>query len=104
MARPVLSGPSNTVVDGGIDLNIKSGFADHLKDLIITTAVCTCFSIFSNGFWILWLWLPTYFAYKIWISVIAPWIFEPAPEGPPQEVADKKRRKMERKMARAGYR
>lgn len=104
MAKPVLSGPSKTVVDGGIDLNLKGGFADHIVDLIITTAICSVLSIFSNGFWILWLWLPVYFIYKFWMSVIAPWIFAPAPEEPPPEVADKKRRKMERKMARAGYR
>lgn len=104
MAKPVISGPSQTVVDGGIDLNIKAGFADYLKDLIITTAICTTLSLFSNGFWLLWLWLPAFCVYKIWMSVIAPWIFEPAPEEVPQEVADKKRRKMDRKMARAGYR
>jgi hypothetical protein len=104
MARPVLSGPSKTVVDGGIDLNLKSGFADNLKDLIVTTSFCTALSFISNGFWLLWLWLPMYFAYKIWVSVIAPWIFAPPPEGPPPEVAEKKRKKMERKMARAGYR
>lgn len=104
MAKPVLSGPSSVVVDGGIDLNLKGGFADNLKDLIITTTICTSLSIFSNWFWILWLWLPAFYVYKIWTSVIAPWVFEPAPEEPPKEVADKKRKKMERKMARAGYR
>lgn len=104
MARAVVSGPSQTVVDGGIDLNLKAGFADYLKDLIITTAICTGLSLISNGFWFLWLWLPAFFVYKIWMSVIAPWIFAPAPEEPPAEVADKKRKKMERKMARAGYR
>lgn len=104
MARPVLAGPSQNVVDGGIDLNLKSGFADNLKDLVITTSLCTCLSIYSNYFWVLWLWLPVLFAYKIWMSFIAPWIFAPPPEGPPPEVAEKKRKKMERKMARAGYR
>ena len=104
MAKPVLSGPSQVVVDGGTDLNMKSGLADYTKDMIITTSLCTCLSIYSNGFWCLWLWLPAFFTYKFWTSFIAPWIFAPAPEGPPPEVADKKRRKMERKMARSGYR
>lgn len=104
MAKPVLSGQSQTVVDGGLDLNIKAGFADHLKDLVITTSICTSLSIFSNGFWLLWLWLPLFLMYKFWTSVIAPWIFAPPPDGPPPEVAEKKRKKMERKMARAGYR
>ena len=104
MAKAILSGPSQVVVDGGIDLNQKGGFADYLKDLIITTTACTLLSIFSNAFWLLWLWLPAFFIYKIWTSVIAPWIFESAPEEAPPEVAEKKRRKMERKMARANYR
>lgn len=104
MAKPVLSGPSNTVVDGGIDLNLEAGFADYVKDLIITTAICSGLSIFSNAFWFIWLWLPGFFSYKIWMSVIAPWIFQSAPEEQAPEVADKKRKKMERKMARAGYR
>lgn len=104
MAKPVFSGPSKTVVDGGIDLNLKAGFADNLKDLIITTAFCTGCSIFSNYFWLVWLWLPIYYCYKIWVSVIAPWIFEPAPEEAAPEIAEKKRKKMERKMARRGYR
>lgn len=103
MAKPVLSGPSKNVVDGGVDLNLSGGFADKLKDLITTTSFCTVGSIYSNGFWLVWLWLPVYYAYKIWVSVIAPWIFQQAPEGPPAEVAEKKRRKMERKMARANY-
>lgn len=104
MARPVLSGPSKTVVDGGIDLNLKGGFADNLKDLIITTAFCTGCSIFSDWFWLVWLWLPFYYCYKIWVGVIAPWIFESAPEEVAPEIAEKKRKKMERKMARRGYR
>lgn len=85
------------------DLNLKSGFADNLKDLVITTAVCSCLSIFSNAFWVLWLWLPAFISYKIWMNFIAPWIFAPAPEDLAPEVTEKKRRKMERKMARSGY-
>lgn len=104
MAKPVLSGPSRVVVDGGIDLNLEAGFAENLKDLVIATSICTGLSIFSNGFWYLWLFVPALFAYKLWVSVIGPWIFAPAPEEPAPEVADKKRKKMERKMARGNYR
>lgn len=85
------------------DLNLKASFADNLKDLVITTTICTCLSIFSNAFWIMWLWLPAYLTYKVWMSIIAPWIFAPAPEDVSPEVSEKKRRKMERKMARSGY-
>lgn len=103
MAKPIVTGPSNTVTDGGTDLNLKGGFADYLKDLIITTSICSSLSIFSNGIWILWLWLPGFVCFKIWTSVIAPWIFQPAPE---EDVAvnEKKKKKMERKMARGQYR
>lgn len=103
MARPVLTGSSKTVKDGGIDLNLKGGFADYLKDLIITTSICSSISVFSNGFWLLWLWLPGFLMFKVWTSVIAPWIFQPAPEEN-VEVNEKKKKKMERKMARANYR
>jgi len=102
MAKPVISGPSSAILDGGIDLNLKASFADYLKDLIITTSLCSALSAFSNGFWILWLWLPAFFSYKIWTSVIAPWIFQAPPEEAPEAV-EKKRRKMERKMARAQH-
>lgn len=103
MAKPILTESSRTVKDGGIDLNLKGGFADYLKDLIITTSICSSLSIFSNGFWLLWLWLPGFLAFKIWTSVIAPWIFQPAPEEN-VEANEKKKKKMERKMARANYR
>lgn len=103
MAKPVISGPSKNVVDGGIDLNLSGGFADKLKDIMITTSACSILSVFSEGFWALWLWLPGYFVYEVWVNVIAPWIFQPAPEEN-DEKSDKKKRKLERKMARAGYR
>lgn len=85
-----------------IDLNLKGGFADYLIDIIITTCACSLLSIFSSKFFFLWIWLPIYFIYKIWVGLIAPWIFAPAPEPPANN--EKKKRKMERKMARAGNR
>lgn len=95
---------STDAPEGGIDLNLKGGFADYIKDLIITTTFCASTSAYSNVFWLLWLWLPAFYTYKIWVSMIAPWIFAPAPEELAPEVSEKKRKKMERKMARAGYR
>lgn len=100
MAKPVLSG--QTVVDCGTDLNLEGGFADYLKDLIITTSILTGLTaVLPYWLFILWLWLPIRIIVKIWNSVVAPWIFEPAPEEP--EISDKKRKKMDRKMAR-GFR
>lgn len=103
MARPVFAGGIRNVVDGGIDLDLPGGFADKLKDIIITTSACSILSFFSDGFYCLWLWLPIYFVYEIWMNVIAPWIFAPAPEES-TEASDKKKKKLERRMARAGYR
>lgn len=100
MAKPVLSG--QTVVDSGMDLNLEGGFADYLKDLIITTSILTCVtSVLPNWVAILWFWLPIWIIVKIWNSIVAPWIFQPAPEEP--DMSDKKRRKLERKMGR-GFR
>lgn len=101
MAKAVVSGSSKIVVDGGIDLNLSGGFADKIKDIIITTSACSVLSIFSELFWLLWLWLPAYYIYLIWVTVIGPWIFESPPEVAP-EVSEKKRKKLERKMARSG--
>lgn len=100
-SKAVTSG--KVVLDGGIDLNLAGGFADYLKDIIITTSACSVLSIVSEAFWLLWLWIPAFWAYKVWSKVIGPWIFQPAPEES-SEVTDKKKKKLERKMARAGYR
>ncbi|XP_035228772.1 transmembrane protein 208-like, partial [Stegodyphus dumicola] len=54
MARASYS-ETGQLLDGGIDLNMESGIAEHLKDLIILTAVTQVLSLVSNYFWILWL-------------------------------------------------
>lgn len=97
MARPIFSGGTSAknIVDGGIDLNMKAGFGDYLKDLILATAICQVLSSFSNLFWILWLFIPSYFSYLIWINFIWPWIHQSAEEEP-KEVSEKKKRKMAR--------
>lgn len=102
MAKAVVS-DSKTVIDGGIDLNLPGGFGDKIKDIIITTSGCSFLSYISEYFWLLWLWLPAYYIIQLWINVLGPWFFAPVPEVAP-EIADKKRRKLERKMARTGYR
>ncbi|KAG9511409.1 Heparan-sulfate 6-O-sulfotransferase 1-A [Fragariocoptes setiger] len=89
MAKPVFAPGTNTVVDGGIDLNMNSGFAEHLKDLLILTSFVQILSIFSNYFWLLWLIVPGRATQMLWSNIIAPWIFAPAPEVD-KEAADKK--------------
>lgn len=94
MARPTYS-ETGQLLDGGIDLNMESGIAEHLKDLIILTTGVQLLSLVSNYFWFLWLSAPGRAFYLLWVNILAPWIFQPAPE-----VDEKKQKKMERKAKR----
>ena len=78
---------------------IQGGLAEHLKDLIILTAGSQAFSILSTWFWLLLLLAPLRAFLMLWTSVIAPWIFQPGEEE--DDISDKKRQKMDRKMKRA---
>ncbi|ELU12965.1 hypothetical protein CAPTEDRAFT_118307, partial [Capitella teleta] len=84
-----------TLLDGGIDLNMESGMAEHLKDLILLTAGVQILSLFSSYFWLLLLLAPSWGFYLLWVNFLAPWFFAEAPE-----VDEKKQKKMERKMKR----
>lgn len=101
MAKPKFSGGTSAknVVDAGIDLNMESGFADYLKDIMIATSICQILTIYSIYFWFLWLFIPFYFSYLVWINLIWPWIHQTQPEQE-TEMTEKKKRKMERKYAR----
>lgn len=83
------------LLDGGLDLNMESGVAEHVKDLTILTAICQVLSLISNYFWMLWLLAPARAAYMLWVNILGPWFFQSAPE-----VSEKKQKKMERKMKR----
>ena len=78
---------------------MQGGLAEHLKDMIILTALSQAFSIITSWFWLLLLLAPARAALMLWTNVIAPWIFAPAPEE--DDISDKKRAKMDRKMKRA---
>ncbi|XP_028392764.1 transmembrane protein 208-like [Dendronephthya gigantea] len=95
MAKPTYS-DTGVLLDGGIDLNMTSGMAEHLKDLILLTAIVQVLSIISNFFWLLWLLAPGRAFYMLWTSILAPWIFA---EAPIQEDLDpKQQKKLEKKM------
>ncbi|KAL1432556.1 hypothetical protein MTO96_013304 [Rhipicephalus appendiculatus] len=68
----------------------------HLKDLIILTACIQTLSLASTYVWFLWLVAPAYAFYLLWVNVLGPWVFQPAPP----EVDDKKQKKLERKSRR----
>jgi len=54
MAKPSYS-PTGSLIDGGIDLNMVSGLAEHIKDLILLTSGCQFLALISNYFFLLWL-------------------------------------------------
>ncbi|CAG0900987.1 unnamed protein product [Darwinula stevensoni] len=99
MAKPTY-GQSGALVDGGVDLNLEAGIAEHVKDLVILTSACQVLSLASLYVWLLWLLGPARGFYLLWKNLLAPWIFQPAPENQNEE---KKQRKMERRLAHARH-
>ncbi|XP_033118070.1 transmembrane protein 208-like [Anneissia japonica] len=93
MAKATFS-ETGTLVDGGIDLNMESGMAEHIKDIILLTAIVQFLGIFSDYFWLLWLLGPIRAFYLVWVNFLSPWFFAP----PPPEDDEKKMRKKERKV------
>lgn len=91
MARATFS-ETGQLTDGGIDLNMETGIAEHVKDLIILTSACQVLSLVSNYFWLLWLLAPGRGFYLLWVNILGPWFFQPAPE-----VDEKKQKKMDRR-------
>ena len=67
--------------------------------MIILAALTQFLSLFWDWFWLLLLLAPLRVAFLLWTNVIAPWIFQPAEED--EEVNDKKKQKLERKMKRS---
>lgn len=43
------------MVQGGMDLTMEGGMAEHAKDLLLVTAIIQTLSLVSNYFWLLWL-------------------------------------------------
>ncbi|CAH1779815.1 unnamed protein product [Owenia fusiformis] len=96
MARATYSPDGGTLYDGGIDLNMESGMAEHAKDTILLCAIVQILTIISNYFWLGLLIIPGRAFYLLWVNILAPWFFAE----PPPEMDDKKQKKMERKMKR----
>nr|CAG4645933.1 EOG090X0IGL [Lynceus sp. MCZ IZ 141354] len=96
MARPRYS-ETGQLLDCGVDLNLESGVAEHVKDLIILTSGIQSLASISRYFWLLGLVAPLRFGHMGWKHIISPWLFQPAQ---PEEKDDKKQRKMERKVRR----
>jgi hypothetical protein len=84
------------MVDGGMDLTMEGGMGEHAKDLVLVTAIIQLLSLISHYFWWLWLVVPMWALYMLWVNILAPWFFAE----PPPEMDEKKQKKMERKMKR----
>ncbi|XP_053202527.1 transmembrane protein 208-like isoform X2 [Panonychus citri] len=97
MAQPSYS-ETGSLVDGGLDLNMEAGMAEYAKDIVILTAGVQLLSLISNYFILLWFAAPGYASYLIWVNILGPWIFAPAPEEGP--VNEKKQKKLDRRMKR----
>ena len=80
--------------NSGLDLNMEAGIGENLKDIVILTSVCQVLGCASSYFWFLWLAIPCFAIYKLWVGVLAPWFFAP----PPPEMTDKQKKKQEKKQ------
>ncbi|XP_046684614.1 transmembrane protein 208 [Homalodisca vitripennis] len=85
------------LIDAGVDLNMEGGLSEHVKDLIILTSGVQVLSLLSSYFWLLWLLAPGRAVQLTWSNLLSPYFFQ---QGEPQEVDEKKQRKMERRMRR----
>uniref|UniRef100_A0A3Q3XMJ6 Transmembrane protein 208 n=1 Tax=Mola mola TaxID=94237 RepID=A0A3Q3XMJ6_MOLML len=96
MAKPVFA-EDGSLVDGGIDLNMEQGMAEHLKDVILLTAIVQVLSIISSYFWYLWLLAPARALHLLWVNFLGPWFTAESPSAP-EEVNEKKQRRQERRQ------
>uniref|UniRef100_A0A1A8H802 Transmembrane protein 208 n=1 Tax=Nothobranchius korthausae TaxID=1143690 RepID=A0A1A8H802_9TELE len=95
MAKPAFA-EDGSLLDGGIDLNMEQGMAEHLKDVILLTAIVQVLSSISSYFWYLWLLAPARALHLLWVNFLGPWFMAESPSAP-EEVNEKKQRRQERR-------
>ncbi|XP_075016965.1 transmembrane protein 208 isoform X2 [Calonectris borealis] len=96
MAKPSFT-DDGSLADGGIDLNMEQGMAEHLKDVILLTAMVQVLSCFSLYVWYFWLLAPGRALYLLWVNILGPWFTaDSSPAG--QEPNEKKQRRQERRQ------
>jgi len=86
----------SSMLNHGLDLNMDSGMAEHVKDILLITVVCQVLGGVWLYLWTIWLVVPAVAFYQLWVKVLSPWIFAEAPP----EMSDKQKRKFERKQRR----
>lgn len=96
MATPILN-EQNAIIDPGCDLNMEGHISEYFKDIMIFTSGVQLLALITNYAWLLMLVIPGYAFYKLWVLVIGPWIFAPAPEEPLEEDGKGKKGKIKRR-------
>nr|XP_025969012.1 transmembrane protein 208 isoform X2 [Dromaius novaehollandiae] len=96
MAKPSFT-DDGSLADGGIDLNMEQGMAEHLKDVILLTAIVQVLSCFSLYVWYFWLLAPGRAVYLLWVNILGPW-FTADSSAASQEPNEKKQRRQERRQ------
>ena len=96
MARASFS-EDGSLMDGGMDLNMEQGMAEHLKDVILLTAIVQVLSCFSLYIWSFWLLAPGRALYLLWVNVLGPW-FTADSGAPAPELNEKRQRRQERRQ------
>ncbi|XP_049660293.1 transmembrane protein 208 [Accipiter gentilis] len=96
MAKPSFA-EDGSLADGGIDLNMEQGMAEHLKDVILLTAIVQVLSCFSLYVWYFWLLAPGRALYLLWVNILGPW-FTADSSPASQEPNEKKQRRQERRQ------
>ncbi|NXA41602.1 TM208 protein, partial [Eudromia elegans] len=96
MAKPAFA-EDGSLADGGIDLNMEQGMAEHLKDVILLTAIVQVLSCFSFYVWYFWLLAPGRALYLLWVNILGPW-FTADSSAAAQEPSEKKQRRQERRQ------
>ncbi|XP_063049634.1 transmembrane protein 208 [Engraulis encrasicolus] len=87
-----------SLLDGGIDLNMEQGMAEHLKDVILLTAIVQVLSTLSSYFWYIWLLAPVRAIQLLWVNFLGPWFSASSSPAATEEVNEKKQRRQERRQ------
>ncbi|XP_020595077.1 transmembrane protein 208 homolog [Phalaenopsis equestris] len=97
MAKPTYS-DDGELLDGGFDMS-TGGICSYLHDVIYITSFVQSTSIISDKFWLVYLVIPIFAAYKSF-GIIKGFLSFGSKGGAEDEKARKKREKMEKKAAR----
>ncbi|XP_051830997.1 transmembrane protein 208 isoform X2 [Antechinus flavipes] len=99
MAKAAFS-DDGALADSGIDLNMEQGMAEHLKDVILLTAIVQVLSCFSLYVWYFWLLAPGRALYLLWVNILSPWLTAESANSIVEPNEKRQRRQERRQMKR----